>query len=196
MAPPTELTDEPIAPTEPTKQPAVYGIESTAPKHSAVDARGNLRTVPIDGLGVRLTRPVPHEDGHVIEIARTDWDVVDVPIVQVHMTTTFPGRTRAWGLHRHSTDRLFVATGLVHIVCYDAREASPTYGSINHYTLSDRNPGLLVVPPNVYHGWKNIGVSEAVVINMPTNLYRHDQPDALDLPYDHPEAPTIVPFRW
>jgi dTDP-4-dehydrorhamnose 3,5-epimerase len=157
---------------------------------------GRIRVDAIDGVRFRLTRPVPHEDGHVIEIARVDWEIVDRPVVQVHMTTTFPGRIRAWGLHARSTDRLFVATGLVDIVCYDGRLDSPTYGCLNQFTFSDRNPGLLVVPPQVYHGWKNIGVSEAIVINMPTALYDHDRPDAIDLPYESPAASEIVPFRW
>jgi len=175
---------------------AVVGLHATQAKRSAVDVHGRLRLEPIHGLRYRLTRPVPHEDGHVIEIVRTDWDVVDRPVVQVHMTTTFPGRIRAWGLHQHLHDRLFVAAGLVEIVCYDGRLDSPTYGWLNRFTFSDRNPGLLDVPPNVYHGWKNVGVTEAIVINMPTSLYDHERPDAIDLPYDAPETPAIVPFRW
>ncbi len=182
--------------TDHAAQSQVAGIESTIAKQSAVTASGELRFEPIHGLQVRPTRPVPHEDGHVIEIARSDWDLVDAPIVQVHMTTTFPGRIRAWGLHKRSTDRLFVASGLVSIVCFDGRHGSPTLGCLNQVTLSDRNPALVVVPPNVFHGWKNIGVDEAIVINMPSNLYDHEHPDAQDLPYDHPDAAAIVPFRW
>ena len=182
--------------TDRKTQSPVVGIESTVAKQSAVSANGELRFEPIHGLVVRPIRPVPHEDGHVTEIARSDWEVVDVPIVQVHMTTTFPGRIRAWGLHERSADRLFVTSGLVNIVCFDARKDSPTYGCLNRVTLSDRNPALVVVPPNVFHGWKNIGVDEAIVINMPSNLYDHEWPDAQDLPYDHPDAADIVPFRW
>ena len=174
----------------------VVGLYATKPKRSAVDAHGRLKVDPIEGLRFRMTRAVPHEDGHVIEIARTDWEVVDRPIVQVHMTTTLPGRIRAWGLHQRSIDRLFVAAGLVDIVCYDGRLDSSTYGCLNQFTFSDHNPGLLSIPPNVYHGWKNIGVSEAIVINMPTSLYDHEHPDAIDLPYEAPEASEIVPFRW
>ena len=112
------------------------------------------------------------------------------------MTTTLPGRIRAWGLHEHSTDRLFVVSGLVSIIVFDARVGSPTHGLVNEFRSSERNPGLVVIPPNLYHGWKNIGTTEAYVINMPTNEYLHEAPDALDLPYDSPHAPDIVPFRW
>lgn len=176
--------------------PQISGYEHLVPKQSAVDACGALRQEPIDGLRFRPTRPVPHEDGIVAEVARTDWDEVDLAIAQVHITTTMAGRIRAWGLHRVSTDRLFVVRGLVSIVVFDGREDSPTFGSLNEFRVSERNPGLLVIPPNLYHGWKNIGISEAYIINMPSSPYEHEGPDALDLPYESPLAEEIVPFRW
>ena len=61
--------------------------------------------------------------------------------------------------------------------------------------MSEKNPALLVVPPNLYHGWKNIGPTEAVIINMPTEMYAHEAPDALDLPWDSEAAGRIVPYR-
>jgi len=174
----------------------VAGLEQLVAKSSAVHQDGSLRQDPIDGLRFRPVRPVPHEDGTVAEVARMAWAELDLPIVQVHVTTTLPGRTRAWGLHRASTDRLFVVRGLVSIVVYDGRVDSPTYEACNEFRVSERNPGLLVVPPNLYHGWKNIGVDEAFIINMPSEQYAHEEPDALDLPYDDAGAAAIVPFRW
>jgi dTDP-4-dehydrorhamnose 3,5-epimerase len=116
--------------------------------------------------------------------------------VQVHVTTTLVGRVRAWGLHQRLTDRLFVVSGLVKIVVFDGRVGSPTAGRINEFTVSERNPGLLVIPPNLYHGWKNIGTNEAVIINMPDRMYDYERPDALDLPWDSEAAARIIPYRW
>jgi dTDP-4-dehydrorhamnose 3,5-epimerase len=174
----------------------IIGMDRLVAKASAVDRTGDLRQEPIDGVGFRPVRPVPHQDGTVAEIARAAWDEIDQPIVQVHLTTTMAGRVRAWGLHRLSTDRLFVVRGLVSIVVYDGRVGSPTEQSVNEFLVSDRNPALLVIPPNLYHGWKNLGVDEAFIINMPSLQYAHDMPDALDLPYDAPDAEQVVPFRW
>jgi dTDP-4-dehydrorhamnose 3,5-epimerase len=182
--------------TTPPDRPAVVGGSELIAKRSAVTAQGALRNVPIEGVAFRPTRPVPHEDGHVAEVARASWDVVGGPIVQVHTTTTFPGRVRAWGLHQRSTDRLFVVEGLVQIVAFDGRDGSPTRGRFNVFTLSPKNPGLLVIGPNLYHGWKNIGVNEAIIINMPTSMYDYEGPDALDLPWDSEAAQRIIPFRW
>ncbi|MGE0735768.1 MAG: dTDP-4-dehydrorhamnose 3,5-epimerase family protein [Alphaproteobacteria bacterium] len=174
----------------------ILGGNRLAQKQSAVDRDGALRQRAIDGLRFRAARPVPHEDGHLTEIAKTAWDLVDQPIVQVHSSTTLPGRVRAWGLHRQSTDRLFVAAGLVKIVCFDGRRDSPTFGLVNEFSLSPRNPGLVVIPPNLYHGWKNIGTEEANILNLPTAPYDYNLPDALDLPWDSDEARELIPYTW
>lgn len=176
--------------------PNVVGAAELAAKKSAVDDEGKLHRVSIAGVAFRPTRPVPHEDGHVTEVARAGWDILGGAVVQVHITTTFPGRVRAWGLHQLSTDRLFVVSGLVKIVVFDGRNDSATMDQINEFTVSEKNPGLLIIPPNLYHGWKNIGTTEAIIINMPDRMYNYEEPDALDLPWDSETAARIVPYRW
>ena len=178
------------------KIPDVVGGDELVAKQSAVNEQGRLRAAPIDGVRFRPARPVPHEDGHVTEVARASWEELIDPIVQVHLTTTLPGRVRAWGLHRMSVDRLFVVSGLVKIVVFDGRNGSPTFGRFNEFTVSEKNPGLLLIPPDLYHGWKNIGVGEAIIINMPTQMYNYESPDALDLPWDSEAAARIVPYPW
>jgi dTDP-4-dehydrorhamnose 3,5-epimerase len=174
----------------------LIGRDDLVAKHSAVNSAGVLKRLSIDGLQFRAARPVPHEDGHVVEVARADWAVLGSPVVQVHTTTTLPGRVRAWGLHQHSADRLFVVSGLVRFAVFDGRAGSPSFGQMTDLLVSDLSPGLLVIPPNLYHGWKNIGETEATIINMPQNLYDHENPDALDLPWDSPEAAALIPFKW
>jgi len=176
--------------------PDVFGAEELVAKHSAVDSEGKLHGSLIAGVRFRPTRPVPHEDGHVTEVARASWEILDLPLVQVHISTTFPGRVRAWGLHPGGTDRLFVVSGLLKIVVFDGRRDSPTCGQLNEFVVSEKNPGLLIIPPCLYHGWKNIGTSEAIIINMPDKLYDYEQPDALDLPWDSEAANRLIPYKW
>ena len=135
---------------------------------------------------------MPHEDGTVTEIARRSWPEIDDDIVHVHVSTTQPGRSRAWGLHQRSTDRLVVLKGLVSIVVYDGRLDSPTKGALNEFKLSERNPGIVVIPPNLYHGWHNLGTDEAFIVNMPTELYDYADPDEHRLPFDTDK----IPFDW
>lgn len=174
----------------------ILGRDLLVAKKSAVNENGSLRNSQIAGVQHRPTRPVPHEDGHLTEVARANWDVLGNPIVQVHITTTFEGRIRAWGLHQQITDRLFVVSGLVRIVVFDGRKGSATEGQLNEFVVSEKNPGLLIIPPNLYHGWKNIGTTEAVIINMPDKMYNHESPDALDLPWDSAAAQSLIPYQW
>ena len=178
-------------------EPNVVGSAELLAKKSAVNEDGGVRHVPIEGVVFRPTRPVPHEDGYLSEVARASWDILaDRPVTQVHITTTFPDRVRAWGLHQASIDRLFVVSGLVKIVVFDGRLDSSTYGRLNEFVVSERNPGLLIIPPNLYHGWKNIGVTEAIIINMPTEMYNYEEPDALDMPGDSEAARRLIPHTW
>jgi dTDP-4-dehydrorhamnose 3,5-epimerase len=177
-------------------QSKIRGLDELVAKQSAVNEAGKLRAQQITGVLFRPTRPVPHEDGVVSEVARASWEELTAPIVQVHLTTTLPGRVRAWGLHRLSTDRLFVVSGLIQFVVFDGREASPTFGKLFELKVSEKNPGLLIIEPNLYHGWKNIGVSEAVIVNMPDRMYNYDAPDALDLPWDSEAARRLIPYQW
>ena len=72
-----------------TNIPNVVGGEELLAKHSAVSAEGRLRLVPIDGLILRQIRPVPHEDGHVTEVARASWPELVDP-VHHHLARTHP----------------------------------------------------------------------------------------------------------
>jgi dTDP-4-dehydrorhamnose 3,5-epimerase len=175
---------------------SVEGFTSASARTSLTNAQGVLRLDPIDGVRYRLARPVSHHHGHLTEAFRVDWGLTDVPIVQVTVTVTFPGRIRAWGIHRFTVDRLFAATGSLCIVCYDGRRSSPTFGCINEFMLGERNQGLVVIPPGVYHGWKNIGDDEAAIVSMPSRLYDYDAPDRWELPCDSAEAQATIPYRW
>ena len=177
-------------------QGKIRGLDELVAKQSAVSETGKFRAPQIAGVVFRPTRPVAHNHGVVSEVARASWEELAAPIVQVHVTTTLPGRVRAWGLHRLTSDRLFVVSGLIQFVVFDGRKASPTFGKLFELKVSDKTPGLLIIGPDLYHGWKNIGVSEAVIINMPDRMYNYDAPDALDIPWDSDAARRLIPYQW
>lgn len=177
-------------------QGKIHGLDELIANQSAVSATGQLRTPAIGGVHFRPTRPIAHEDGAVTEVARASWQELAAPIVQVHITTILPGRVRGWGLHQHSTDRLFVISGLIQFAIFDGRESSPTFGKIFELKVSEKNPGLLIIEPHLYHGLKNIGASEATIINMPDRMYDYEAPDAFLLPWDGEAAKRLIPYQW
>jgi dTDP-4-dehydrorhamnose 3,5-epimerase len=51
---------------------------------------------------------------------------------------------------------------------------------------------LVQVPNQIYHGWKCISEEEAIIINIPTEVYAHGAPDEYRLP---PHG-TEIPYVW
>jgi dTDP-4-dehydrorhamnose 3,5-epimerase len=184
----------PSPPISPLEQ--VTGFASAAPVQSLTTMEGMPRQRLIEGVRFRPTRPVSHHSGHLTEVFRVDWKLSDTPVAQVNLTVTFPGKTRGWGIHRNTIDRLFAASGSLCIVCFDGRPQSPTHGCINEFLVGARNQGLVIIPTGIYHGWKNIGLDEAAIVSMPSQLYNHEGPDRWELPWDSDEARKLIPYQW
>ena len=97
------------------------------------------------------------------------------------MTTTLSGVVKGWHLHHVQYDNTVCVKGTIKLVLYDGREGPPTAGAIDEFFMGEHNPLLVRVPPEVQHGWKCVSPGEAFIVNAPTELYRHDDPDQDEL---------------
>ena len=75
---------------------------------------------------------------------------------------------------------------------YDGREQSPTFGLISQITVTEYNRMVICYPAGVWHALQNVGASDALLINMPTRPYQHDDPDKYRLPLNN----ELIPFRF
>ena len=144
----------------------------------------------IEGVRWKKLKVIPDERGRLMEILRSD-DELFLKFGQVYMTTTYPGVVKAWHLHTKQTDNVACLQGMIKLALYDARPDSPTKGEVNQFYLGIHNPLLIQIPPGVYHGWMCVSQEEAVVVNIPTEVYNYDSPDEHrldphenDIPYD------------
>jgi dTDP-4-dehydrorhamnose 3,5-epimerase len=144
----------------------------------------------IHGVRTKQLRVIPDERGRLMEILRSD-DELFQKFGQLYMTTAYPGVVKGWHYHKKQVDNFAVVKGMIKLVLYDRREDSPTRGEINEFFLGERNPQLVQIPALVLHGFKGIGIEEAIVINCPTELYRYQEPDEFrvdpvsgEVPYD------------
>lgn len=144
----------------------------------------------IHGVKVKKLRVIPDERGRLMEILRNDDDLFE-KFGQVYMTTAYPGVVKAWHAHRMQSDNMTCIHGMIKLVLYDDREGSPTKGMINEFFIGIHNPLLVHVPPLVWHGFKTISESEAIVINIPTEVYNYEKPDELRRP---PRGD--IPYNW
>jgi len=145
----------------------------------------------IKGVKTKKLRVIPDERGWLMEILRADDEVFE-KFGQVYVTTAYPNVVKAWHYHKKQTDNFTCIKGMMKVALYDAREDSPTYKEINEFFLGQKNPILISVPPEVYHGFKAIGTETAYFLSIPTLPYNYEEPDEYRLPPDTKE----IPYDW
>jgi dTDP-4-dehydrorhamnose 3,5-epimerase len=134
----------------------------------------------IDGVIVKKLKIIPDERGRLMEILRSD-DEIFKKFGQVYMTTAFPGVVKAWHYHRKQDDNFTCVQGKMRLGLYDARPKSPTYKEVNDFVISLETPMLVHIPKEVYHGFKCVSDTEAIVINTVTLPYNYKEPDEFRL---------------
>ncbi len=137
---------------------------------------GRITSEPIDGGHGKVLKRIADERGWLMEMLRAD-DEFFSKFGQAYLTAVYPGVVKAWHYHNVQTDHFVCVQGMAKVVLYDAREDSPTGGTINEFFMGVMNPLLVQIPPLVHHGFKGISPELAVILNIPTEVYRYDDPD-------------------
>ena len=145
-------------------------------KQSAPAAAVGSRAPLIHGVRTKPLRIIPDERGWLMEVLRSD-DELFRQFGQAYVSATYPGVVKAWHYHKLQIDNFACVAGMVKLVMVDQRPDSPTTGVVNEFFLGALNPTLVQVPNLVYHGWKCISLETALVLNVPTEPYRYDDPD-------------------
>jgi len=145
----------------------------------------------IEGVHIREMKNVIKHNGSLVELYREEWGGV-VEVKHVFQEFINPQGITAWHLHHYTTDQLFVSVGTVKIVLYDAREGSKTKGLLNVFHYGSCRPGIVVVPPGVWHGVMNVGADMALLVNLTDKVYEYEDPDHYRLPPDTDE----IPYRF
>ncbi len=143
----------------------------------------------IDGVRIKEVRNVFKEAGRLTEIYRRDWNLDQLDVEQVFQGMLLPSAISGWHAHEFTTDRLFCNEGSIKVVLYDTRPESPTCGQINEFRFGTSRPGLVVVPPKVWHAVKNIGDTQALLLNLVDRAYCYEDPDHWRLPADTDAIP-------
>jgi dTDP-4-dehydrorhamnose 3,5-epimerase len=144
----------------------------------------------IEDVATKSLKLVADERGWLMEILRSDWSLFK-KFGQAYVTVAYPNIVKAWHLHRKQTDNITCVKSMIKLVLYDDRENSKTKGEINEFIIGERNPLLVSIPPEVWHGFKAVEET-AFIVNVPTELYNYREPDEHRLP---PNTDKI-PYDW
>jgi dTDP-4-dehydrorhamnose 3,5-epimerase len=143
--------------------------------------------------GVKLKPLVRHVDerGYVMEVLRSDEELFE-KFGQAYVSACFPGVIKAWHCHAVQHDHFCCLSGNLKVGLFDDRQGSSTEGDTQTIVIGELNPMLVRVPPLVWHGFMAVGGHTALVLNVPTEVYRYDEPDELRRPALDPS----IPFAW
>ena len=145
----------------------------------------------IDSVKIKKLKVIPDDRGRLMEMLRCD-DEFFTKFGQVYMTTAYPGVVKGWHYHKIQSDNMTVVKCMMKLVLYDGRENSKTYKEINEFFIGEHNPCLVHIPAGVLHGFKCIGETEAICVNVPTEPYIYEKPDEYRVdPYENE-----IPYDW
>ena len=145
----------------------------------------------IEGVVIKNLKPILDERGYIQECFRSDWPMYK-KFGQTYITIAFPNVVKAWHVHKIQTDNMICISGNGKLVLRDNRKESPTYTKLMEIFFGEKNPLLVTIPPNIWHGFKAIGQKKIIVINCPTELFNYDNPDEYRLPFDTSE----IEYDW
>ena len=127
----------------------------------------------IPGVVCRPLEKYQDSRGWLAEIFRRDeLDPEQLPVM-AYISVTQPGLGRGPHAHRHQTDLFcFPGPGEFRITLWDQRPESPASGQRQQFVLGENCPGIVIIPPGVVHGYRNLSDQPGLVCNFANRLYR------------------------
>lgn len=135
----------------------------------------------ITGVTLHPLAQFPDERGKVMHMLRRD-DPWFEEFGEIYFSVVYPSVIKGWHLHLKMTLNYACISGIIKLVLYDDRENSLTRGEFQEIFIGDDNYCLVHVPPNIWNGFKGIGIQSALVAN------------CSDIPHDPNEIIRLDPF--
>jgi dTDP-4-dehydrorhamnose 3,5-epimerase len=143
----------------------------------------------IDGVQVIPLGRIPDERGTIFHmLRRTDPHFIEFG--EIYFSTVYQGVVKGWHRHREMTLNYACISGRVKLVLYDDREGSTTRGELMEIFLGPDNHSLVIIPPEVWNGFKGMSVEPGIIANCCTHSHDPSRSSRLD-PFDN-----HIPYDW
>jgi dTDP-4-dehydrorhamnose 3,5-epimerase len=143
----------------------------------------------IDGLLRVPLRRIPDERGTIMHMLRAD-DPHFLQFGEIYFTTVYEGVVKGWHKHREMTLNYACVSGRIKLAVYDDRPQSPTRGTLDEIFLGPDDHSLVVIPPDLWTGFKGMTAPFAIVANCCTHTHDPSRTTRLD-PFD-----SSIPYDW
>jgi len=109
---------------------------------------------------------------------------------EIYFSSVYRNVVKGWHQHREMTLNYACVFGRIKLVLYDDRESSETTGEVMELFLGPDDYSLVIIPPQVWNGFKGMSDPYAIVANCST--HPHDPARSIRLdPFDN-----YIPYEW
>ncbi len=143
----------------------------------------------IEGVLIVPLRRIPDERGTVYHMLKRT-DPYFKEFGEIYFSSVYPGVVKGWHRHREMTLNYACIFGRIKLVLYDPRDGSPTRGSLTEIFLGPDNYSLVVIPPDVWNGFKGMSGPYAIVANCCTHPHDPNRSQRLD------PLTGDIPYNW
>lgn len=105
---------------------------------------------------------------------------------QINFSVQYPRVIKAWHRHQKQTDFWICLQGHIKAGIFDESQ-----GRSWQAVIGEKNPGVLMIPPPLWHGAATVGPTPAGLLYYVTHAYDPNHPDEERRPHDSVEG-----FPW
>ena len=124
----------------------------------------------MDGVVVTPLAKLADPRGWLTELFRDDELPPGFDPVMGYISVTHPGVARGPHEHADQSDGFAFVSGSFQLHLWENRRGKPFTSAV--LEVGEANPVFVIVPPGVVHAYRNVGDSDAFVLNFPDRLYK------------------------
>jgi len=143
----------------------------------------------INGVQVIPLKRIPDERGTIMHMMRST-DPHFQQFGEIYFSTIYKDVIKGWHLHREMSLNYACIHGRIKLVLFDDREQSSTRGELMEVFLGPDNYSLVIIPPEVWNGFKGMSDPVSIVANCCTHAHDPSRSSRLD-PFDN-----HIPYNW
>ena len=143
----------------------------------------------INGVQVIPLKRIPDERGTIMHMLRAT-DPHFQQFGEIYFSTIYKDVIKGWHLHREMTLNYSCVHGRIKLVLFDDREQSSTRGELMEIFLGPDNYSLVIIPPEVWNGFKGMADPLSIMANCCTHSHDPSRSSRLD-PFDN-----HIPYNW
>jgi len=145
----------------------------------------------IKDVKIKSIKRFADDRGYLAEIIK-EGEETFCEVKQTSYTVAYPNVIKAFHWHKKQSDVWFPVSGNLQVVLYDMREDSPTYQETQVIYAGEDNPQLIMIPPQVAHGYRVLGEKPAGLFYHTSEVYDPKNLDEERIEYNDPK----IGFDW